>query len=146
MRRYGLLSPDGQLNHDLLASLIPDTRHMMGYVELYLPYYLLPLSQDTIMDMMNNRLAILDFFNVSQLVARLKDAGYEASISDRRNILGSLEIVTAIDESGATSGQFKFENIGLYLSEMINEFQSMESFINRLDVVRDAARLLPYGE
>ena len=98
------------------------------------------------MDMMNNRLAILDFFNVSQLVARLKDAGYEASISGSRNILGSLEIVTAIDESGATSGQFKFENIGLYLSEMINEFQSMESFINRLDVVRDAARLLPYGE
>jgi hypothetical protein len=140
LQSSGILFEDPERN-SLVVSALP-TNDRRG-AELYLPYYLLPLPLNAVVDMMRNRLVVLILTNGGRIVSALEKAGFKITNDSSKSGGFSFIASSVIDSDDLPGRHFNIElhNLHRHVSEMICEFGSVRNLVGVADAMTRVSRL-----
>lgn len=111
--------------------------------QLHLPYFLLPLPQTAILDILHGRLMIFNLVNSGRVVAALETAGFEVHVPTGRNDLSSESLVVRmkVDDTGGERYVAEWRNLTMHVNEMTMEFKPVQYIVDIAEAMRTGVRL-----
>ena len=111
--------------------------------QLHLPYYLLPLPQTAVIDMLLGRLMIFNLVNSGRVVAALESAGFEVRVPTGRNDLSGDSLVVRMHVEGDRGERYAAEwrNLTMHLNEMTMEFKPVQYIVDIAEAMRKSVHL-----
>ncbi len=144
----GLLLTDRPERNILLFKQVP-AKPGGRAAKVFMPYYLLDLPIDDIVDLMYNRLAPVTIVNLGRVTLALENAGYTVQLSQSNDQASETGLRTFTTFEGPDGKIYTAElpDIAFSLTRMIYEYRGIEFLLDIMQTMKEAAivasQLLP---
>jgi len=137
----GIFFEDDPSRNSLVICSVPSPEGRAP--QLHLPYYLLPLPQTAILDLLHGRLMIFNLVNSGRVVAALESAGFDVRVPTGRNDLSSESLVVGMEVEDSRGDRFvaEWRNLTMHLNEMTMEFKPVRYIVDIAEAMRSGVRL-----
>lgn len=120
----------------LFVNSIP--REESVHVQYFLPYFLMPLPRATIVDLLHQRMIMLNLFNPAPVAEALLELGLEVDVRPPSGAGGPIHAKYAFEADDGATYEADLTRSNHYVTEMIQEFRSVGYVVGAFAAIIDS--------